>query len=257
MFSFAYVKQTGAINDMVNFETFGNSMLLLFRLSTSAGWNDVLGGLMIKPPDCDPKYDDLPNGNCGSPYFAIFYFVSFILIISLIVVNMYIAVILENLNEAFQEEAAGINVEDLDMFYSKWEHFDPLATQYIPHDQLSQFVDSLEGPLRIPKPNKFACIHLNIPIQQGDKIHCVDVLQALVRHALGDIDKGNPEVLSLIQKKLEERFVLAFPTRARQQKESTTFERNREIRAAIVIQKAWRAKWSNSASLHAIGQRAL
>lgn len=242
MSSFAYVKRSGAINDMVNFETIGNSMLLLFRLSTSAGWNDVLDALMIKPPECDPTYDDLPNGNCSSPYFAVFYFVSFILFTSLIIINMYIAVILENLHEAFQEEAADITDDDLDMFYSKWEHFDPSATQYIPHSQLSDFVDVLEKPMRIPKPNKFACIHLHIPIQQGDKIHCVDVLQALIRQALGDIKKENPEAFLLMQQKLDESFVSAFPTRAKQRTETTTFVRNREIRAAMAIQKAWRAK---------------
>ena len=69
MSSFAYVKHSGAINDMVNFETFRNSMLLLFRLSTSAGWNDVLASLMVQPPDCDPTHDDLPNGNCGKSVF--------------------------------------------------------------------------------------------------------------------------------------------------------------------------------------------
>lgn len=171
MSSFAYVQHSGAINDMVNFETFRNSMLLLFRLSTSAGWNDVLAPLMTQPPECDPTYDDLPNGNCGNPYFAVFYFVSFVLITSLIIINMYIAVIMENLHEAFKAEAAGITHDDLDMFYQKWEQYDPHATQYIPHNLLSDFVDSLEEPMRLPKPNKFACINLHIPIQEVRKMH--------------------------------------------------------------------------------------
>ena len=50
---FANVKKTGALNDIVNFETFLNSMLLVFRLMTAAGWNDVLDPLMIEPPDCN------------------------------------------------------------------------------------------------------------------------------------------------------------------------------------------------------------
>ena len=176
MSSFAYVKHSGAINDMVNFETFRNSLLLLFRLSTSAGWNDVLAPLMVQPPDCDPTYDDLPNGNCGNPYFAIVYFVSFVLISSLIIINMYIAVIMENLHEAFKAEAAGITHDDLDMFYQKWEQYDPHATQYIPHGLLSDFVDSLEEPMRLPKPNKFACIHLHIPIQVVRKLYLLFLL---------------------------------------------------------------------------------
>ena len=104
----------------VNFETFGRSMQLLFRLTTSAGWNDVLEPLLVTPPYCDPHYHDLPNGNCGHPFVAIVYFVSFIIINYMIVINMYIAIILENFNQAHQEEEIGIVEEDLEMFYTKW-----------------------------------------------------------------------------------------------------------------------------------------
>ena len=49
---FGHVKHAGALNDQVNFETFGRSMQLLFRLTTSAGWNDVLEPLLVAPPYC-------------------------------------------------------------------------------------------------------------------------------------------------------------------------------------------------------------
>ena len=91
-----------------------------FRLVTSAGWNDVLDPLMAQPPDCDPHYKLLPNGNCGFPFVSIIYFVSFIIINFMIVINMYIAIILENFNQAHQEEEIGIVEEDLEMFYGKW-----------------------------------------------------------------------------------------------------------------------------------------
>ena len=95
-------------------------MQLLFRLTTSAGWNNVLEPLLVTPPYCDPNYHDLPNGNCGHPFVAIVYFVSFIIINYMIVINMYIAIILENFNQAHQEEEIGIVEEDLEMFYTKW-----------------------------------------------------------------------------------------------------------------------------------------
>ncbi len=38
----------------------------------------------------------------------------------MIVINMYIAIILENFNQAHQEEEIGIVEEDLEMFYTKW-----------------------------------------------------------------------------------------------------------------------------------------
>jgi len=96
---------------------------LIFRLVTSAGWNDVLEPLLVTPPNCDPKYKSLPNGNCGHPFVAIVYFVSFIIINFMIVINMYIAIILENFNQAHQEEEIGIVEEDLEMFYTKWSKY--------------------------------------------------------------------------------------------------------------------------------------
>ena len=110
-----------------------NFSFINFRLVTSAGWNDVLDPLLVTPPDCDPDYRGLPNGNCGHPFVAIIYFVfcghpfvaiiyfvSFIIINFMIVINMYIAIILENFNQAHQEEEIGIVEEDLEMFYTKW-----------------------------------------------------------------------------------------------------------------------------------------
>ncbi len=133
---FGHVRHQGAINDQVNFETFGRSMQLLFRLVTSAGWNDVLEPLLVTPPDCDPDFKGLPNGDCGHPFVAIVYFVSFIIINFMIVINMYIAIILENFNQAHQEEEIGIVEEDLEMFYTKWSKYDPHATQFISFNQV-------------------------------------------------------------------------------------------------------------------------
>ena len=71
--------------------------MLLFRLSTGAGWNDVLDACSIQPPYCDRNYKDLPRGNCGDPIAAKIYFSILIVVSFLIIINMYIAIILENL----------------------------------------------------------------------------------------------------------------------------------------------------------------
>lgn len=87
---------------------------------TSAGWNDVLESLMIQPPDCTLSANEQHNGDCGHPLLAITYFTSFIIISYMIVINMYIAIILENFNQAHQEEEIGIVEDDLEMFYIRW-----------------------------------------------------------------------------------------------------------------------------------------
>jgi len=88
---------------------------------------------------------------------------------------MYIAIILENFNQAHQEEEIGIVEEDLEMFYTKWAKYDPHATQFINFSQLSDFIASLDSPLGIPKPNILALVSFDLPIAKGDKIHCLDV----------------------------------------------------------------------------------
>jgi len=70
------------------------------QVSTSAGWDAVLAGLMIEPPDCNSTSTEVkPNGNCGNIGMAILFLVTYLIITFLVVINMYIAVILENFSQ--------------------------------------------------------------------------------------------------------------------------------------------------------------
>jgi hypothetical protein len=74
------------------------------------------------------------------------------------------------------------------MYYEKWQDFDPSGSQFIRYDQLSDFVDGLEPPLRIRKPNEFLFIAMNLPICENDRMHCVDILDGLTKNFLGKLD---------------------------------------------------------------------
>jgi len=239
MSSFGYVKKTNGITDVVNFETFGNSMLLLFRVGTAAGWNTILDPLMVTPPDCDPDLDNGGlNGNCGNRFLAVFFFVSYIVIIFLIIINMYIAVILENFNEAQQQEEIGVSDDDLETFIQVWEEYDPKATHYISLHQLSDFLDALEPPLQIPKPNRHLFGELEVPIKTDYKIYLLDLMQALVRRAMGGVEGHEEEEMAMLVERLEERF------QNMRKKEATILslpeQHKFEIKAAVTIQKAIR-----------------
>ncbi|EAT34479.1 AAEL013277-PA, partial [Aedes aegypti] len=235
---FGHVRQQGALDDMVNFETFGRSMQLLFRLMTSAGWNDVLESLMIQPPDCELAQDTQGNGDCGHPLLAITYFTSFIIISYMIVINMYIAIILENFNQAHQEEEVGIVEDDLEMFYIRWSKYDPHAGQFIHFNQLSDFIASLDPPLGIPKPNTVALVSFNLPISKGNKIHCLDILHALVKHVLGHVEET--ENFKQLQDQMDQKFKKQFPTRKELEIVSSTRIWKRQEKAAKTIQAAWK-----------------
>lgn len=205
MSAFGRVKNEGSMDEIVNFQTFGNSIMLLFRLSTGSGWNDVMSSLSVQPPDCDPNYQGYPKGNCGTPFGAAAYLISYIVIVFMIIVNMYIAVILENVNRAHENDDFAITKDDFDRYYRKWATFVPNGKQFIPLDQLSDFVDELDKPFRISKPNESRLRQLDIPIRAGELIHCFDLLKALVRSILEEHGEST-EVFEDITVRMEAEF---------------------------------------------------
>lgn len=189
MFFFMYVKYDGGLNELFNFENIFQSMITLFPLCTSAGWSSILKALTNDhAPDCDPTLSTLSqvsSGNCSNSSIAIPYLVSYLVISFLVVVNMYIAVILENFSQAREEVQQGLTGDDYDMYYEVWQRFDPKCTEFISYDKLFDFVDSLEHPLRIKKPNTLKLISMNLPICEKNLVHCVDILDALTKNYLG------------------------------------------------------------------------
>ncbi|XP_037004160.2 sodium channel protein type 10 subunit alpha isoform X3 [Artibeus jamaicensis] len=239
MATFPHVKWEAGIDDMFNFQTFANSMLCLFQITTSAGWDGLLSPILnTGPPYCDPN---LPNsngsrGNCGNPAVGIIFFTTYIIISFLIVVNMYIAVILENFNVATEESTEPLSEDDFDMFYETWEKFDPEATQFITFSALSDFADTLSGPLRIPKPNQNILIRMDLPLVPGDKIHCLDILFAFTKNVLGESGE-----LDSLKANMEEKFMATNLSKASYEPIATTLRWKQEDISATVIQKAYRS----------------
>ncbi|XP_015185101.1 PREDICTED: sodium channel protein para isoform X8 [Polistes dominula] len=229
---FMHVKDKSGLDDVYNFKTFGQSMILLFQMSTSAGWDGVLDGI-INEEDCQEPNNEIGYpGNCGSSTIGIAYLLSYLVISFLIVINMYIAVILENYSQATEDVQEGLTDDDYDMYYEIWQQFDPKGTQYIRYDQLSDFLDVLEPPLQIHKPNKYKIVSMDIPICKGDLMFCVDILDALTKDFFAR--KGNP---------IEETGDLEVQTRpgeAGYEPVSSTLWRQREEYCARLIQNAWR-----------------
>lgn len=169
-------------------------------MCTSAGWAEALTAITSEN-DCDVGDSDKGNsGNCGNYMAGVAFMISYLVLSFLIIVNMYIAVILENYSQATEDVQEGITDEDYDLFYEIWQEFDPDGTQYMHYKNLSEFVDVLEPPLQISKPNKFKIIHMDIPIVQWtdpttgeikeNMVFCTDILDALTQDFFAR--KGNP-----------------------------------------------------------------
>ncbi|NXQ15649.1 SCN5A protein, partial [Peucedramus taeniatus] len=235
MANFACLPSGGGIDNIFNFKTFCGSILCLFQITTSAGWDTLLTPVLKESDICAHQLNIREKNNCINKGFGILYFVSYVIISFLIVVNMYIAVILENFSVATEESTDPLCEDDFDMFYETWGKFDPLATQFIDYSALSDFADALADPLRIPKPNKIQLISMDIPIVSGDKIHCLDILLAFTKRVLGE--SGDLESLEL---NMEEKIAAGNPSKSCYSPISSTLRRKQEEVSALVIQRAFR-----------------
>ena len=86
VFIFSSLSNGEVLDEYNNFSNFGMAMIILLRVSTGEDWNIIMY-------DCSRVSDCLPGETCGSPA-AYAYFVSFIVILSFIMLNLFILVIL-------------------------------------------------------------------------------------------------------------------------------------------------------------------
>ena len=122
------------------------------------------------------------------------------------------------------------------MFYEVWERFDPKATQFIAYAQLSDMVDSLHSPLRVPKPNNRQLVAMDLPMVIGDRLHCLDILFALTKRVLGE-----SEELEGLRSQMEEKFMASNPSKVSYEPITTTLWRKQEELSAVRIQRWWRS----------------
>ena len=118
---FKHTKIRPGFNDVHNFKTFFKTFILLFQMATSAGWDGTLTAI-FDFTDCkeaDPEIGE--NGDCGNFGAGIAYLIAYLVMSFLVIVNMYIAVILENYSQASEDVSDGITDEDYDLFYEIWQ----------------------------------------------------------------------------------------------------------------------------------------
>jgi len=88
-----------------NFESFGNALLTLTRCVTGESYNQIMHELMDASwsdnalrccPTCGPVVDGVALSSCGSTWQSVIMFLSFILIMSLVVVSLFVGVRLQS-----------------------------------------------------------------------------------------------------------------------------------------------------------------
>uniref|UniRef100_A0A8C2AXX7 Voltage-dependent N-type calcium channel subunit alpha n=1 Tax=Cyprinus carpio TaxID=7962 RepID=A0A8C2AXX7_CYPCA len=179
------LSEESAINIHNNFQTFFQALMLLFRSATGEGWHEImLSCLSERPCDRDSGYT---GKECGSD-FAYFYFVSFIFLCSFLMLNLFVAVIMDNF-EYLTRDASILGPHHLDEFIRVWAEYDPAACGRISYLDMYEMLRHMSPPLGLGKkcPPRIAykrLVRMNMPIAEDSTVHFTSTLMALIRTAL-------------------------------------------------------------------------
>ncbi|KAI4890866.1 hypothetical protein NFI96_023735 [Prochilodus magdalenae] len=197
------------INRNNNFQTFPQAVLVLFRCATGEGWQEVMLGCLYGQR-CDPKSDYLPGEEftCGSG-FAILYFMSFYMLCAFLIINLFVAVIMDNFDYLTRDWSI-LGPHHLDEFKKIWAEYDPEATGRIKHLDVVTLLRRIQPPLGFGKfcPHRVACkrlISMNMPLNSDGTVTFNATLFALVRTGLrikteGNFQQANEELRAIIKK---------------------------------------------------------
>lgn len=100
----------------------------------------------------NPSYADYEeNGHkpvgCGQPVLGLIFFFSFVILVSLIFLNLFIAIILQKYTETQDNRETVFNPELSENFRDTWAQYDPDATGFLPITRLKSFLFALGAPL--------------------------------------------------------------------------------------------------------------
>ncbi|XP_036388275.1 calcium channel, voltage-dependent, L type, alpha 1S subunit, a [Megalops cyprinoides] len=197
------------INRNNNFQTFPQAVLLLFRCATGEAWQEIMLACMYGKL-CDPKSDYLPGEEytCGSG-FAILYFMSFYMLCAFLIINLFVAVIMDNFDYLTRDWSI-LGPHHLDEFKKIWAEYDPEATGRIKHLDVVTLLRRIQPPLGFGKfcPHRVACkrlVSMNMPLNSDGTVTFNATLFALVRTALkikteGNFEQANEELRAIIKK---------------------------------------------------------
>ncbi|KAM8868465.1 calcium channel, voltage-dependent, L type, alpha 1D subunit, a isoform 17-T17 [Synchiropus picturatus] len=197
------------INRNNNFQTFPQAVLLLFRCATGEAWQEIM--LACMPGKlCDPESDHNPGEEmtCGSG-FAIVYFITFYMLCAFLIINLFVAVIMDNFDYLTRDWSI-LGPHHLDEFKRIWSEYDPEAKGRIKHLDVVTLLRRIQPPLGFGKlcPHRVACkrlVAMNMPLNSDGTVMFNATLFALVRTALkikteGNLEQANEELRAVIKK---------------------------------------------------------
>uniref|UniRef100_A0AAY5KLE0 Sodium leak channel NALCN n=1 Tax=Esox lucius TaxID=8010 RepID=A0AAY5KLE0_ESOLU len=147
---FGTVKYGENINRHANFSTAGKAITVLFRIVTGEDWNKIMHDCMVQPPFCTPDKHRYWETDCGNYAGALIYFCSFYVIIAYIMLNLLVAIIVENFSLFYStEEDQLLSYNDLRHFQIIWNNVDDKREGVIPTSRVKFLLRLLRGRLEV------------------------------------------------------------------------------------------------------------
>lgn len=163
----------------------------------------------VEGQQCDPRATK-KGRNCGSNA-AYSYFVSFIFFCSFLMLNLFVAVIMDNFDYLTRDSSI-LGAHHLDEFIRVWAEYDPNATGYIHFTEMYDMLRNMDPPLGFGNkcPSRLAykkLIRMNMPITEAGKVNFTTTLFALIRENLNikmrsadEMDQADRELRVTLQK---------------------------------------------------------
>lgn len=227
---FYSMKMSKDIHHLAHFRGIFPSLLTMIRISTSENWNSIMRSLM--------NTSTCSGNDCGNSWLAIPFFVSFIIICTYVIMNLFIAVILDNFENQMKFEDSALNSSDLSRFTEIWSEMDPKATYMIKTSLLKNLLQRVGPPLGLPADCSRAelirkLVSLDIPEHQGN-IHFIETLIPLARRVY------NVELPEKERKKIERNLFRRY--KSLKKMKSTQGYTTGEYFAASYIQAAYKGR---------------
>jgi len=122
-------------------------------------WQDIMMSCAYRPNEvfCDNEADKTDDNCCGSD-FAFPYFISFYVLCSFLIINLFVAVIMDNFDYLTRDWSI-LGPHHLDEFIRLWSEYDPDAKGRIKHLDVVTLLRKISPPLGFGKlcPHRVAC----------------------------------------------------------------------------------------------------
>ncbi|XP_066141608.1 sodium leak channel NALCN isoform X3 [Euwallacea fornicatus] len=180
---FGTVKYGEGIGRRANFQSPVTGVAMLFRIVTGEDWNKIMHDCMIQPPYCSPAANYWET-DCGNFMGSLIYFCTFYVIITYIVLNLLVAIIMENFSLFYSnEEDALLSYADIRNFQNTWNVVDIHQRGVIPVKRVKFILRLLKGRLEVdPQKDRVLFKHMCYELDRlhnGEDVTFHDVLNML------------------------------------------------------------------------------